>query len=321
VLIWLVFGSTWKELDQWATAYRARLLAEGRRDYRPLFVLVYAGIMLTLQEYYGGRGSFEATIRPWLTQFLSNHHAKYFTLERFEALFSLAWWISARIIGYLAPLAFWRILFPEDSIIDFGLRTKGFREHAWLYALFVLVMVPLLVIVSHQPDFGTYYPFYRDASRSWLDLGLWETLYVAQFFALEVFFRGFWLRGCRSFGMGAIFTMIVPYNMIHYGKPYLETMGALVAGTVLGSLSMKTKSIYAGFLVHITVAILMDLLALEHRHALPTHLWPDGGAVYEFKHLMTVFFVIWLFALAVVLAKGVPVGWRLLARKRQPLLA
>jgi len=46
--------------------------------------------------------------------------------------------------------------------------------------------------------------------------------------------------------------------------------GAIVAGIALGSLSMKTRSIYQGFLVHITVAGLMDWLALWHRHALPT---------------------------------------------------
>jgi NaMN:DMB phosphoribosyltransferase len=61
--------------------------------------------------------------------------------------------------------------------------------------------------------------------------------------------------------------------MIHYGKPYLEANGAIVAGIVLGSLAMRTRSIYAGFLVHITVALGMDVLALWHRHALPTHLW------------------------------------------------
>jgi len=45
-----------------------------------------------------------------------------------------------------------------------------------------------------------------------------------------------------------------------FGKPYLEGVGAIVAGIALGSLSMKTKSIYQGFLVHITVAALMDWL-------------------------------------------------------------
>ena len=58
----------------------------------------------------------------------------------------------------------------------------------------------------------------------------------------------------------------------HYGKPYLEAHGAIVAGVVLGSLAMKTRSIYAGFLVHITVAWGMDLLSLFRRDALPS-LW------------------------------------------------
>ena len=63
--------------------------------------------------------------------------------------------------------------------------------------------------------------------------------------------------------------MAVPYCMIHYGKPYLEVNGAIVAGVVLGSLAMRTRSIYSGFLVHITVAFSMDFLALWHRGALP----------------------------------------------------
>ena len=56
----------------------------------------------------------------------------------------------------------------------------------------------------------------------------------------------------------------------------ISPVGAIVAGIALGSLSMRTKSIYQGFLVHITVAALMDWLSLAHRHALPTVLWPPG---------------------------------------------
>jgi membrane protease YdiL (CAAX protease family) len=158
-----------------------------------------------------------------------------------------------------------------------GLRVRGFVSHLWLYGLCLAVVVPAMLLVARQPDFGSYYPFYKLSSRSWLDLLLWESMYFAQFFALEVFFRGFWLVALRhSLGSGAIFSMCVPYCMIHYGKPYLEANGAIIAGIVLGSLSMRTKSIYSGFLVHITVALSMDLLSLWHRHALPTVFWPPG---------------------------------------------
>jgi membrane protease YdiL (CAAX protease family) len=69
--------------------------------------------------------------------------------------------------------------------------------------------------------------------------------------------------------------MCVPYCMIHYGKPYLEAAGAVVAGVALGSLAMRTRSIYSGFLVHVTVALLMDLLSLAHRNAIPKVFWPS----------------------------------------------
>jgi membrane protease YdiL (CAAX protease family) len=157
---------------------------------------------------------------------------------------------------------------------------KGFFKHAWIYGLFLGCVLPAMWMVSRQPDFGTYYPFYKQASRSWFDFLAWEAMYFVQFFALEMFFRGFWLGALRrSFGSGAIFAMAVPYCMIHYGKPYLEANGAIVAGIALGSLSMRTKSIYQGFLVHITVAGLMDWLALSHRHALPTVMWPPADNV------------------------------------------
>jgi membrane protease YdiL (CAAX protease family) len=133
----------------------------------------------------------------------------------------------------------------------------------------------VVLVIASQPDFGTYYPFYKNSSRSWADFAGWEAMYFLQFFALEFFFRGWMLAALRpSFGSKAIFVMALPYCMIHYGKPYLEAHGAIVAGVVLGSLSMRTRSIYAGFLVHIAVAFLMDFLALLRRDALPVELWP-----------------------------------------------
>ena len=80
----------------------------------------------------------------------------------------------------------------------------------------------------------------------------------------------------RTMGATAIFAMALPYCMIHYGKPYFEAHGAVIAGVVLGSLSMRTRSIYAGFLVHITVAVAMDLLSLWKRAQLPVTFWAPG---------------------------------------------
>jgi membrane protease YdiL (CAAX protease family) len=274
-LLWLFFRNTWRELDEDAQEHRGHLLALGLTDLRPFVALPMCAVILTMQDYYGGRTFFEEAIRPLMARY-ELAHPDALQLLKYDELYGYAWWVCTRILGYVVvPFGLWKIFFPKDSLLDFGLRTRGFFHHAWIYLLFLAVVLPAMWIVSRQPDFGAYYPFYKASSRSWFDFLCWEAMYFAQFFALEMFFRGFWLGALRkSFGSGAIFAMAVPYCMIHYGKPYLEAMGAIVAGIALGSLSMKTKSIYQGFLVHVTVAGLMDWLALSHRHALPTAFWP-----------------------------------------------
>ena len=91
-------------------------------------------------------------------------------------------------------------------------------------------------------------------------------MYAAQFLALEVFFRGFLLAGLRrAMGANAVFVAMVPYVMLHFGKPLPETLGAVVTGIVLGTLALRTRSIWGGVVIHIAVAVTMDLLALGMR--------------------------------------------------------
>jgi membrane protease YdiL (CAAX protease family) len=272
-IVWLFFRNTWRELDEDAHRHRAEILAQGKMDHRPFVALVLCALVLTMQEYYGGRIFFDVSVKNLLVEYGKDH--PWVQLGKYDELWGFAWWSGTRVFGYVFPFLVWRIFFRHDSLLDLGLRTRGFLDHAWIYGLFLAVVVPAMLVVSASPDFGSYYPFYKQSSRSWFDFLLWEAMYFAQFFALEMFFRGFWLGVLRKgFGSGAIFAMAVPYCMIHYGKPYLEACGAIVAGIALGSLSMKTRSIYSGFLVHITVAVMMDWLSLRHRHATPVHFWP-----------------------------------------------
>ncbi len=264
-----LFGSTWRELDQEAQEARAKVLEAGKTDMRPMIALTMCAVVLTLQEYYGTRGYYELHLKSWLYDVAERHPR--LNIAKYDELWAYGWWAGTRVVGYVSPIFAWKIFYRDESILDFGLRTRGFFKHIWIYGLFLAVVLPAMFIVASAPDFGSYYPFYKGASRSWVDFLCWEAMYFAQFFALELFFRGFWLRSlAKSFGSGAIFAMVVPYCMIHYGKPYLEACGAVLAGVALGSLSMKTKSIYQGFLVHIAVAGAMDLLALKNRGALPT---------------------------------------------------
>jgi membrane protease YdiL (CAAX protease family) len=291
IVVWF-FRDTWASLDAAAAVHRQT--GGGRLDPRTPATLVLAAFCLILVNYFGSLEFFDAHVVPTLKQYDAAHPGT-LRVWLYEDLYWRIYWGLSRYLAYLLPLAVWPLLFKENPL-DLGLRVRGFLEHAWIYLLCLVVVIPTLALVAHMGDFGTFYPMYHLAARSWLDLAVWEALYVGQFFALEVFFRGFWVRGSRALGSNAIFFMVGPYVMIHFPKPYLEACGAMVAGVVLGSLSMKTRSIWAGFLVHATVAVLMDLLALDHRHELPTRLTPESSVRLAFPYTSTVLFGVWLLA-------------------------
>lgn len=291
VVVWF-FRRTWSELQAEASAQRKK--SKGL-DPRVPVTFVLGALSLLLINEFGSHDFFDSFVWPGLRAW-SAEHPDTLDLATYQDLAWRVYWGVSRYTAYLLPLAVWPLIFRENPL-DLGLRFRGFREHAWIYLLCLVVVIPTLVAVSYTPEFASYYPMYKTASRSWTDFWVWEAVYVGQFFTLEVFFRGFWLRGARSLGAGAIFAMMVPYVMIHFPKPYLEACGAIVAGVVLGSLSMKTGSIWAGFLIHSTVAILMDLLALHQGGKLPTRLRPYSDVQHIFPYTTTVLWIIWLAAL------------------------
>jgi len=179
----------------------------------------------------------------------------------------LVFWAIVMILTYvIPPVLVIRFVFRE-RIRDYGLRIKGMSAHVRVYFVLFGIAFPLLVAASYSSSFQEKYPFYHPVAGHALGPNLywWWLLYWCQFVALEFFFRGFMVRGLAPrLGWAAIFAMVVPYNMLHYGKPMPEALAAIVGGIVLGTLAMKTKSIWLGASLHISIALTMDLLALWH---------------------------------------------------------
>jgi len=249
---WVKFLSVdqWRAIDAESEAERQPGDA-GKFSWVVLVVLVVAAVSLTLQEYIGDRGYFESWFRPARGDIYAD-------------LKGFAWWSGWRVLGYVVMPMIAIACMPGVRLRDFHVSLKGFFSHIWVYVLMFSLILPAVIEASTTQSFRHTYPFYRMANRSAFDLWSWEGLYAAQFVSLEFFFRGFLLQGLRrALGSNAIFVMIVPYCMIHYGKPLPETFGAIGAGVILGTLAMRTRSIWGGVLIHIGVAVTMDMLALR----------------------------------------------------------
>ena len=225
-----------------------RAVTSARTDRDAAIVLVTAALCLTLSQYLAKRDG--TGVVGSASQF-----------DR------LAGWALIASASYVVLPALVTVFVLRRPLRDIGLRMAGMASHWPVYALLFSIALPAVVIASFGHSFQAKYPFYDLAAGEslWPRMFVWWSLYALQFVALEFFFRGFLVHGLAPrLGWVSIFVMIVPYNMLHYGKPMPEALVAIAGGLVLGTLSLKTRSIWWGATLHIAIAITMDVCALWH---------------------------------------------------------
>lgn len=146
----------------------------------------------------------------------------------------------------------------------YGLATPEFNYRPFFILL--ALMLPLIFWASFQPDFLATYPRLHPSqvpNHYFKWFFIFEPFYLLEFVTLEWFFRGFLILGfSRSLGHRAILPMAVLYCVFHFGKPLGECIGSLFGGFILGIISYKTRSVWGGIIVHMGVALFMDLFAI-----------------------------------------------------------
>ncbi|MCU0723584.1 MAG: CPBP family intramembrane metalloprotease [Planctomycetes bacterium] len=188
-------------------------------------------------------------------------------------LADLAWWALTSTFFYVVPATVVSAAAFRRGPRSLGLGLGSLPRHAWIYAVLLLGVLPLVYLSSLRRDFQWTYPFNANVGLDLRFFLAWEALYVLQFFGLESFFRGFLLFPLeKSLGPSAVFVMTVPYAMIHFEKPFLEANAAVFAGLILGFAALRTRSVWGGVLLHGTVAVTMDVLALSADGR-----WPPGA--------------------------------------------
>jgi uncharacterized protein len=234
-------------------------------------VLVISAFCLLSINFFSGYYKFE--MYSGLFQFfhLSDfYESVYFRLNKSSnrQFWQLIYWASNTFLFYfLLPAIVVKFIFRE-RLSDYGLKLRHLFSYGRIYLIAFAFILPAVVIASYSPHFQITYPFFLPLDKSDLFpyLFVWELFYILQFFSLEFFFRGFMVQGLKKeLGIYSVFVMMVPYCMIHFGKPLPECIGSIFAGIFLGLMSYRTHSVWLGACLHVGVAISMDLLSLWHK--------------------------------------------------------
>lgn len=177
-------------------------------------------------------------------------------------------------VFFIVPLFLLKISIDKQVIGLYGLSRN--TNHLGAYLILFLLMLPFLVAMSFTPDFMRAYPQFRPwfydgifGMPTWLYTLFFEASYSIDFVMTELLFRGALVIGMAALlGRKAVLPMVAMYAAIHFGKPLGETISSVFGGYILGALAYQTRHIWGGVVVHICVALTMEVMGFLHFYVL-----------------------------------------------------
>ena len=122
-------------------------------------------------------------------------------------------------------------------------RLGRFRDTLPVFLLFLVIVLGSTLCLSLLGTWGSP----RSSSLNWA----WQMQTFPGILCGEFFFRGFLLLPLFArFGWYALPIAVIPYGLIHVGKPLLEAFGSIVFGLGLSYLAVRSGSILYGTLIH-----------------------------------------------------------------------
>jgi membrane protease YdiL (CAAX protease family) len=219
-------------------------------DRKVIIIFLSVGILQTISWYFTSRRFFRDNLFESF-QNLSNPYLMEY----------LYWFIGDFITLFVIPLIIIKFTL-KDRIVDFGLKIGDWKAGLSLSLLFLLIMLPAIWVISASPEFVQKYPHLLSARDSWRTLFIYEMGMLIYMIAWEFIWRGFMLFGLeKKFGNYAVLMQMIPFVILHNGKPFVETFGAIFGGIALGILALRTRSIYYCILTHIGIMYSIDIIS------------------------------------------------------------
>ncbi len=166
--------------------------------------------------------------------------------------------LSALLYYGILPLAVSGLMLRK-SPFEMGLGLGKIRFWFPLSCLYLLFAIPLVYLGASSHGMKTYY-----ATRNF-DIITYMLNTAVYMLGWEFFFRGYLLFGLREkFKEGSILIQMIPFTILHFGKPEIEVISCIISGTVWGYICYRGNSFWPAVLMHLSVNFFNKLLVVRY---------------------------------------------------------
>lgn len=234
------------------TPHRAPPSVEGllrSADRKTTIVILSVTLLGIVFKYFGGK--------PFYFRHLASSVVLGGNRELTAGLFHFG---SAFILFGLVPALIVTLVFREP-LADYGVRLGDLSFGGKAFALLAPVMVVLSFPASRMPEFLAEYPLNRAAGDGPLPFALHAAAYLLFYAGWEFGFRGFVQFGLRDRlgDANAILVQTLASSLLHVGKPFGETLGAVVGGLAWGVVAFRSRSLLVPLVTHWLLGVALDL--------------------------------------------------------------
>jgi len=170
----------------------------------------------------------------------------FLTLERYHPVWND--WVSSLLYYGVLPVIV--VLLLRRNPLHFGLGIGDIKMWSLYFAITCLVLAPILYAASRFTSFQNYY----------ITENFNLTQYIFKTFVYllgwEYIFRGFLLFGLKEkLKEASILVQMVPFVLMHFGKPELETYSTIITGIILGFVAYRGNSFWPAYFIHLFINI------------------------------------------------------------------
>ena len=171
----------------------------------------------------------------------------FLTLDRYHPINPQ--WLSTFIYYAVFPILVILIILRKNPL-DFGLRIGNPRIWVKYVLVICLVSAAVLYAASFSPSLQSYYQMEK---FNFLSYFLTSCVSLS---ASEYIYRGFLIFGLEEkFKEGSILIQVIPFVLLHLGKPEMETLSTLFTGVLFGYVAYRGKSYWPAFIIHLFINI------------------------------------------------------------------
>ncbi len=214
-------------------------------DRKVITIFLSIAVLQTLSWYYASRLFFKQNL------------SHLFNSSEFLILYEYLYWFFTDILLLLFIPLLVILFFFKEKPDNYGLMIGDYK--AGLKISFYAIFISIPVIWFATSSFENYPTLLISVT------GFPVYIYFASLFfymiAWEFIWRGYMLFGLfEKFGYYALFIQMIPFVILHNGKPAVETFGAIAGGLLLGVIALRTKSILYPVIIHFFVIAFTESL-------------------------------------------------------------